>query len=88
MTIKPQKPLNADGEVISFNMRWLTILITIVVSITGWIINRTLNSINDNITELRMKLEANAVIQNDHEGRLRVLEAKEKMLEQLKEKNK
>lgn len=52
----------------------LILIVSIIVSFTGWVTNKTLNEINGNITSLGEKIDKLSEVRYDHETRLQILE--------------
>lgn len=61
-------------------MAILTMIVSIIVGVFGWVINNTLNNINTNILELKTEIKNLTDVRYDHETRLQIIE------EQLKTK--
>lgn len=61
-------------ENISMNLKLLTFAMALVVSVVGFFIQRTLNSIDENLLSLKIELQAKADIMANHETRLQLLE--------------
>lgn len=52
----------------------LILIVSIIVSFTGWVTNKTLNEINGNITSLGEKIDKLSEVRYNHETRLQILE--------------
>lgn len=61
-------------ENISMNLKILTFAMALVVSVVGFFIQRTLNSIDENIITLKIELRTKSDIMANHETRIQLLE--------------
>ena len=61
-------------EKISMNLKLLTFAMAVIISIFGFFITRTLNSIDSNIIDMRLELSKKSDILYNHETRLQLLE--------------
>lgn len=63
-----------QNESISMNLKLLTLIIAAIISVFGFFITRTLNSIDNNIINLSLRLDKKSDIVDGHETRLQLLE--------------
>lgn len=77
-----------QNDSISMNLKLLTIIIASIISVFGFFITRTLNSIDNNIINLSNRLDKKSDIVDGHETRLQLLEerVKESILNYKKDK--
>lgn len=61
-------------EKISMNLKLLTFAMAVIISVFGYFITRTLNSIDQNIVDLRIELAKNNEVLGNHESRISVIE--------------
>jgi hypothetical protein len=61
-------------ENITMNLKLLTFALAIVISIFGFFITRTLNSIDQNIVDVKLELQRKSEVLGNHETRIQLLE--------------
>lgn len=61
-------------EKISMNLKLLTFAMGVIISVFGFFIVRTLNSIDQNIVDLRIELAKKNEVLGNHESRISVIE--------------
>lgn len=61
-------------EKISMNLKLLTFAMAVIISVFGYFITRTLNSIDQNIVDLRIELAKKNEVLGNHESRISVIE--------------
>lgn len=61
-------------ENISMNLKLVSLGMAIIVSVIGFFIQRTLNSIDQNIVELKIEMQKRSEIIANHETRIQILE--------------
>lgn len=71
---------------ITMNLKILTFIMTVIVSAFGFFITRTLDSIDNNISELKQQLEKRSEIINSHETRLGIHDTRINLIEHLLKK--
>ena len=59
---------------ISMNLKLLTFGMAVIVSIFGFFISRTLNSIDQNLFDLKVELQKKSEVVANHETRIQLLE--------------
>jgi len=59
---------------ITMNLKLLTLAIASIISVFGFFIQRTLDSIDRNLTELRVEMQKKSELLNNHETRIQLLE--------------
>jgi len=72
--------MSSEQMRVTVPMAILTMIVSIIVGVFGWVINNTLNNINTNILELKTEIKNLTDVRYDHETRLQIIE------EQLKTK--
>lgn len=70
--------MSQDEKNIVVNIKIFIVVVTVLITILGWITNRTLSSIDDNLRELRTELKQQNQRLFDHESRIKILEEKTK----------
>lgn len=61
-------------EKISMNLKLLTFAMAVIISVFGYFITRTLNSIDQNIVDVRIELAKKNEVLGNHESRISVIE--------------
>lgn len=61
-------------DTLNMNLKLLTFAMAVIVSIFGFFIVRTLNSIDQNIAELKTELQKKSEVVSNHETRIQILE--------------
>lgn len=70
-----------EEDKITMNLKLLTFAMAVIISIIGYFITRTLDSIDSNILDLKAQLEKRGELINSHETRLGIHDAKIDVLE-------
>lgn len=66
--------MSTEAMKITVPVAILILIVSIIVSFTGWVTNKTLNEINGNITALGEKIDKLSEVRYNHETRLQILE--------------